>query len=249
LAVVSFGQTANSYPELEMLISHQKKFIFTKTIKTASTSVEFLFEPFCLNEETNQLLHSGEEIICSSGVVGARGKSAKAAIWYNHMPLKKIEELMDASQFSEYFKFTTIRNPFDKMVSLFKYLERRKNKLKRNNPAASVPDFNINDDIKDEISRFRDWLKNDGLVLDRGKYFMDENPAIDFFIKFENLQKDLLKVCKQLEISPEILNQLPYKKRGGKNNQITTKSYFDVECQTLVENLYHWELNAFNYEL
>ena len=32
-----------------MLISHRKKFIFTKTKKTAGTSVESVFETYCIH--------------------------------------------------------------------------------------------------------------------------------------------------------------------------------------------------------
>jgi hypothetical protein len=32
-----------------MLVSHLKKFIFTKTKKTAGTSVESVFEPYCMH--------------------------------------------------------------------------------------------------------------------------------------------------------------------------------------------------------
>ena len=35
-----------------MLVSHQKKFIFTKTKKTEGTSVESFFEPYCVLEVT-----------------------------------------------------------------------------------------------------------------------------------------------------------------------------------------------------
>lgn len=33
-----------------MLVSHRKKFIFAKTKKTASTSVESVFETYCIHE-------------------------------------------------------------------------------------------------------------------------------------------------------------------------------------------------------
>lgn len=33
-----------------MLISHRKRFIFTKTAKTAGTSVESYFEQYCMPE-------------------------------------------------------------------------------------------------------------------------------------------------------------------------------------------------------
>jgi hypothetical protein len=34
-----------------MLVSHQRKFIYTKTVKTAGSSVESYFEPYCISPE------------------------------------------------------------------------------------------------------------------------------------------------------------------------------------------------------
>jgi len=44
-----------------MLVSHRKKFIYTKTAKTAGTSVESYFEPFCLPEGDWKLEHTRDD--------------------------------------------------------------------------------------------------------------------------------------------------------------------------------------------
>ena len=51
-----------------MLISHKYKFIYLKTIKTASTSVEAYFERFCMPENDYELSHDREVYESNFGV-------------------------------------------------------------------------------------------------------------------------------------------------------------------------------------
>ena len=68
-----------------MLISHRKKFIYTKTPKTAGTSVEVYFERFCAPDGAWKFDHERDQYVGSSGIIGARGSYAESAGWYNHM--------------------------------------------------------------------------------------------------------------------------------------------------------------------
>lgn len=59
-----------------MLLSHSKRFIYLKTGKTAGTSVEIFFQPYCLPEEHichHTPTHTMEETISEAGIVGYRG--------------------------------------------------------------------------------------------------------------------------------------------------------------------------------
>ena len=56
-----------------MLISHRHRFIYTKTIKTAVTSVEAYFEPYCMAEGAWQESHSRAEHVSPEGIVRFRG--------------------------------------------------------------------------------------------------------------------------------------------------------------------------------
>ena len=102
-----------------MLVSHRKKFIFTKTKKTAGTSVESVFEPYCLPEGTWKQTHYTPERISADGIIGYRGNGGQKAIFWNHMPAELIRNRIGEDIWNEYFKFTVIRNPFDKLVSGF----------------------------------------------------------------------------------------------------------------------------------
>ena len=110
-----------------MLVSHRKKFIFTKTAKTAGTSVESYFEKYCMPEGEWQQSHTREEYISETGIIGYRGKKPPETKFYGHMSASEIKGYLGPEVWEDYFKFTVIRNPFDKLVSGFKmYEDRRK---------------------------------------------------------------------------------------------------------------------------
>ncbi|MEL7029800.1 MAG: sulfotransferase family 2 domain-containing protein, partial [Pseudomonadota bacterium] len=215
-----------------MLISHNKKFIFTKTIKTASTSTEAYFERYCMPAGEWQPQHLRDEHVSSSGIIGYRGLDPSAAQWRNHMPAKEIKERIGDSIWSEYFKFTTIRNPYDKLVSHYYALRRH----------GQVPY------IDDHISGFRKWLESSNLLYDADKYKIDGYVSIDFFIRFENLIEDIAHVCNNLsiEFSEE---DLPRLKADRRPQIYHLREFFDDEAQARVSERYAWEISNFGYRL
>ena len=56
-----------------MLISHRKKFIFMKTVKTAGTSTESYFEQYCMPDGEWQQSHGRDEYATKTGIIGCNG--------------------------------------------------------------------------------------------------------------------------------------------------------------------------------
>ena len=103
-----------------VLVSFHKRFIYTKTNKTAGTSVEVFFESYCLPPDGYEQVHFRGETITDYGIVGFRGPNMPAdTIWYNHMPAARIGEYLGSDVWNEFFKFCVVRNPFDKLVSMY----------------------------------------------------------------------------------------------------------------------------------
>lgn len=109
-----------------MLISHRNKFIFTKTAKTAGTSIELYFEPYCMPEGSWSPSHARDEYIGDTGIIGYRGTNPKGRTWFNHMSARRIRQLVGDDVWNSYYKFSIIRNPFDRLVSAFHHNERRR---------------------------------------------------------------------------------------------------------------------------
>lgn len=224
-----------------MLISHRKRFIYTKTVKTAGTSVEVYFEPWCLPEGTWSFSHARAEADTAAGVVGYRGPDASGSAWWNHMPAAVIRARVAPEVWAEYFKFCVIRDPFDKAVSAFHHVERQ----------ARGAGLGWRERLLallgrgDTPSRFRRWVSRGGLPQDRDKYFIDGELAVDHFIRYEHLADDVRTVCERLDIpwNPEALPRLKAGTRPAEN----LASYYDAETAARVAAAFAWEVERFGY--
>ena len=172
-----------------MLLSHGHRFIYTKTVKTAGTSVEIYFEGACIPQETKIVRgHHIEETVTSAGVIGYRGADPSGRTWYNHMPAQEIRELVGPEAWNEYYKFCIVRNPFDKMVSLWWFIvnPRQENRYEGADFAR----------IKSDFCR---WCVDHALhAIDRDKYMIDGQICVDFFIRYESLLDGLEGVCRKV---------------------------------------------------
>ncbi|MDZ4728942.1 MAG: hypothetical protein SH820_03255 [Xanthomonadales bacterium] len=92
-----------------MIISHQFRFIFIKTIKTAGTSIEAYLSPLCGQEDVFTPINPPE--------TGHQARNF--AGFHNHMSAWQIRRAVDPTIWNSYFKFCVERNPWDKTVSDF----------------------------------------------------------------------------------------------------------------------------------
>ncbi|MFT4851513.1 MAG: hypothetical protein ACI83B_004079 [Sediminicola sp.] len=220
-----------------MLVSHRKKFIFVKTGKTAGTSVEVFFEKFCFPENEWIFSHGRDEYINPlSGIVGYRGASKDNVKFYNHMPASKLCTELGKDIWDNYFKFTVVRNPFDKMVSAFFHFEKSQN-----------PNKYSMDNLTD-IQRFRNWVNDGGKILDRDIYLIAGEVAVDYFIRFESLKEDIETVCQKLQLDYDLAD-LPTLKSEHRDRTIRLKDFYDAPTEKIVRDLFKFEIEYFDYDL
>ncbi len=213
-----------------MLVSHRKHFIFTKTVKTAGTSVESYFEPYCMPDKEWQECHVRDEYVSEAGIIGYRGIDSSGSTFYNHMSARRIHDLIGQDIWDHYFKFTVVRNPFDKLISGFFMFEE------------------VNENYS-YIEQFRSWIRKGGaggVIVDRDKYLINEQECIDYFIRFENLHEGIKHVCERLSI-PFEPSRLPEFKKGIRSHIIPIQDYYDHETEQIVRKIYAWELKRFGY--
>lgn len=242
-----------------MLVSHRKQFIYTKTFKTAGTSVEVYFEPYCLPAGNVQITHYRQPYIGDTGIVGSRGSrrdpiSGEVYEWFNHMPAQLIQQQVGQKIWNQYFKFCVIRNPFDKLISAFYFFEERAKQqgLSVNLSAIQPLRFETPDAFLKEIAekkpeeRFRNWLRRGGSGVDRDKYLINNQVCVDFFIRYEHLQADLQYVCDRLDI-PFEPDRLPQLKAGLRPKHTAIDEYYDKETLDLVLDQFRFEIEYFSY--
>lgn len=133
--------------------------------------------------------------------------------------------------FEKAWKFTIIRNPWDKFISSWKYCLSTKKK--------SIKDLLLNLPKKEE--NYHDWFH---LTMNQTEIILDKhnNVLVDKLLKFETLQKDFYELCNILGL-PKI--NLPYL-RLTKHKEY--QKYFDKETKKLFYKKYKKDITFFDYE-
>jgi hypothetical protein len=189
------------------MISHKHKFVFVHINKTGGTSIEVILRKLSRN-------WTGQ-----------------------HHLIKKYRRLADTKHgFENYFKFTIVRNPYDRLLSNYFY---RKLMLKDNR----VHDLSF----KNWITNSRDGNYSFENCLSRHTqldWIVDENGEVivDFIGKFENLQEDFDTICDKIGIPHQ---QLPHKNKS-KHKHYT--EYYDEETKQIVAEKYAKDIEYFGYK-
>lgn len=201
-----------------MLVSHEYKFIYLKSRKTASTSLERYLLPYCKN-----------------GLVDLKRA---------HKPAVEIKELVGEETWNTYTKICAIRNPWDKMVSYYFWKKRLSifNKiLYKLNPKWS----NYNEAHQLD---FKGFIKKQGNSNIDVKIFYINNQWQDYeFIRYENLHDDLEKVCNLIGISYE-KSKLGNHKSMYRPKESNYRNFYDDETRDLVGNVYSKEIEKIGYQ-
>jgi hypothetical protein len=223
-----------------MIISKKHHFIFIKTRKTASTSVQVALVPICGAQD---IIRGGVKDCPRSGwsnrytylVLHARGKIRKLlprrvrrAYYSKHATISDVIGAI-GENIERYFRFAFVRNPFDLVVSRF-FWDRFKNR-------HSFDDFGLW--VQEHYSQQRRWERD---LLHRYTY-VDGGCVMDFVGRFETLDQDYRQVCNLLSLdTPE----LPRTKSGIRDPRHYSE-FYTAQSRLIVERLFAEDLRAFDY--
>ena len=205
-----------------VLISHKYKFIYIKNEKVAGSSVESFFGRYCINPEK---IYTYEDTIKQSiddnGIIGSRlGGVKEDDIWKNHMSAIVIKSTLGSDKFNNYFKFAVVRNPYDVIVSYY-YWEKSK-----------LP--------------FKDYAKTK-IVDNLSRCCINGKSVCNYYIRYENLLQDIVKVCKILNIHNYDINNLPKHKTDTRPKD-NYRKYYDEETRIKVYNNHKNTFEKFGYK-
>lgn len=187
-------------------ISHRYEFIFIHIPKTAGTSL--------CSVRNGSLL---KEIFQSTGVLGGTHKTAiEIRDMYPHL-------------WDKYYKFTVVRNPYDRFVSQFFY---------RDLQYCHKYIDNWNEENIDVMLPQLHWITTGLNGHDYGPIIVDK------IIKYEYLFKEIKTLFKKFDI--KIPESLPHYRKTRANNSY--KLYYRNDLKSLVSYIYRHDLKALNYK-
>ena len=227
------------------MICHDYKCVFIHIPKNAGQSIETVFlSALNLTWETRFPLFLRPNHDPSLGPPRLAHLKAREYVSCGHL---------SPSQFDSYFKFAFVRNPWDRAVSLYKYIGLRK--------GLSFKQF-VAERLRGDLWKNWRWF-----VGPQADFVCHPNGTVlvDFLGRFENLQADFQHVCRRLHL---LQPQLPHvnKSKGPKfslrrvlaslRDTVTGRAscspchysdYYDDETKNIVSELYHQDGHLFGY--
>lgn len=197
------------------MISINKQFLFIHLPKTGGNSIQIAL-----------LKYSEDEKVVSVGVDGDNRFNIKSQRYgtNKHSCLREYARLMEAGIYESLFKFSTIRNPWDKCVSWYF------------SPHRGTTTWNRKQFVKlvqNSIKPARSFLRTcDGGDLDE---------EVDFLLRFEHLQKDFETLCNKLHL-PQV--ELP---RRNVSKRQPYQTYYDQQVRNLVAKKFAEEIELGKY--
>ncbi|MEL6619278.1 MAG: hypothetical protein AAFP16_10410 [Pseudomonadota bacterium] len=223
------------------LVSHRHKFIFLKTFKTASSSVEGLLEKYCTPDPLDETALRRAGHFSDAGIIAARGGTQfrDDTGWRGHMRASEVREKLGQDTWNRYVKIHTTRNLYARQVSNFG----------ARNPEVMSRDVSR----KMRIEAFRAWLPVRHLeTMDCVQvYMLDGAPVSDHVIRFEHLERDLRALADDLKLPDFNLSDLPHWRNRPKRNARLgdPRDYYDANTLAFLNDRYAWEIDRFGWRL
>jgi hypothetical protein len=198
------------------MISFQKRFLFVHIPKTAGNSIQSVLRDY--SEDELAALRSEQDGIERFGLRNPNYKIKK------HSILAEYLAALGETQFGDLYKFTCVRNPWDRMVSYY-----------------FTPTQNT---VPWDPKKFRNVIVKALPVADYLRLNERDNDPfenVNYIIRFEKLVDDFRTVCRALGISPTTLPQY------NRSNREHYSRYYNDELRELVRARFAAEIERFGY--
>ncbi len=158
----------------------------------------------------------------------------------HHSPISEAE-----SKFLSYFKVAFVRNPYDRLVSWYHAIDRKRDRIESANymqkqvlkRANSFKEFILNcEDVQSKVG----WLPFKNNQLD---YLTDKNGKVivDFIGRFETYEESVKLLLHMLDMP---VSDIPH---INKTNHTRYQDYYDSQTKAIVAKRFERDLEFFKY--
>lgn len=150
-----------------------------------------------------------------------------------HLLARQIREEVGARTFESMFKFTVVRNPFDRTVSQFAYMRRRRD-------LRAFIGMDQGSTFAEYLRLIRQrqhvqWLPQCRFVYD------GDDLLVDRIVRFEKLESSLPWVFERLGLR---VASLPHRNASDRDSY---RTYYTAATRREVESIYQEDLRRFDY--
>jgi hypothetical protein len=228
-----------------MIISHEHKFIFIKTAKTAGTSIEVFLSKHCGPKDIVTPIRppveghqprNHEEVVNPIAELIWRPEGLRRALrnaferpkkFYNHIPAWLVQQRIPARVWNSYFKFCVERNPWDKVLSQYHMA------ASRAGGALSLDEYLAKGRFP--INHFRYTDRSGSRII------------VDRIVRYENLINDLADVFSQVNV-PFNGSLGVRAKSEYRTDRTPYQSVFNDAQRKIVEQAFAREIELHGYE-
>lgn len=213
------------------MISYKYKFIFFHVPKAAGSSILSSFKT-----------KLGKDVLINDQNKNIKIwlKNNTNVLWPNHIKPSVMRAYLGDEMFQSYFKFGFVRNPYDRLVSLYHYTKQKEEKI-YSEKGIELPEFSkkiINS------SSFQEWILSGEYGNSQYAFLSDKNEdlLLDFTGQTENLQTDISYICGYLNMPNIIIS--------SKNKSVhnSFESYVTKDVANHINQTYHNDFVHFHYD-
>lgn len=228
-----------------MILSHEHRFIFIKTAKTAGTSIEIALAKFLGLADVLTPTASGDDAVrrIAGGRLPQNYRRTRAhytpldlprlvlhgvpkARFHKHMSASEIRCAISEQVWNSYFKFTVERNPWDRAISLYHW-------RKRAGLEESLTEFIASGALKDLRRKGRDLYTIDGKI------------AVDRILRFEDLERELEQIRRRLGLPGPL--ELPRAKGNSRTDRRHYTEVLTAEDRQRISEMFREEIELMGY--
>jgi hypothetical protein len=247
--VAAFGSASLSkrwrVQTVVVIISHQHKFIFIKTRKTAGTSIELALSLWCGERDVVTPISPEDEVTRRASTMGVRhpqnfkvpvfrcgagdfrtlATTRRLPRFKNHTPARDVRRRVARSVWDNYLVFAVERNPFDRLISLYHW------------------------DFRHESSRptMAEYLAGlpDRIVSNWSVYAVDDEIIVDEVVTYEDLTGGLNTIASRLGIDIDVSGLTA--KASVRSDRRPYWEVLDNETREIIETRCAREIEHFGY--
>jgi hypothetical protein len=225
-----------------VLVSHEHRFIFVKTRKTAGTSLEIGLARFLGPHDLATAIAPEDEALGAEW--GHRSRNvripvrkwrlneikrlirSRPVVFFDHMPATMIRRLLPEA-WQDYYTFTVERNPYEIAVSAYFWARRH----------WALGDITLSEFIhSSHLPRYSNWrLYSDG-----------DDVIVDRIVQYQRLNEELVHLADQLGL-PEI--KIPRAKGRYRTHGPSPSEMLTPGDRARIEAVFAHELELFSYTL